>query len=111
MLNDSEQSGQAKQEMLNNSEQSAGDSRFLAAGAGAPKAKNPVSLLEHRLDKVLLRCMQRKASWRPAPSPKVMSTICFSKLNVQKFVTLCLTDTKIGWSQFGKIQDSRSVAR
>ena len=52
MLNDSEQSGQAKQEMLNNSEQSAGDSRSLAAGAGAPKAKVPVSLLEHRLDKV-----------------------------------------------------------
>ncbi len=38
--------------MLNNSEQSAGDSRSQSAGAGARKAKVPVSLLEQRLDKV-----------------------------------------------------------
>ena len=48
---------------------------------------------------------------KAAPSPKVMCTICFSKFNLQKFVTLSLTDTKIGWSQFDKIQDFRSVAR
>ena len=34
------------------SKQSAGDSRSLAAGAGALKAKIPVGLLERRLDKV-----------------------------------------------------------
>ena len=38
--------------MLIDSKQSVGDSRSLAAGAGAPKAKVPVSLLEHRLDRV-----------------------------------------------------------
>ncbi len=48
---------------------------------------------------------------QPAPSPKMMQTICFSKINLQKIVTLSLTDNKIEWSQFDKIQDSRSVAR
>ncbi len=46
---------------------------------------------------------------QPASSPKVMRTICFSKFNLQNFVTLSLTDNKIGWSQFGKFQDSSSV--
>ena len=56
------------------------------------------------------RLKDAEVAAQPAPSPKVMHTICFSKFNLQKFVTLSLTDTKIGWSQFGKIQDSRSVA-
>ncbi len=106
--------------MFNESERSAGDSRSLAAGAGAPKAIVPVGLLERRLDKVRAekgeleaKVAQLEAKLRdaeaPAPSPKVMLTICISMFNVQKFVTLYLTDTKIGWSQFGKIHDT--VAR
>ena len=42
---------------------------------------------------------------QPAQFPKVMSTICFSKFNLQKIVTLSLTDTKIGWSQFGNFAE------
>ena len=57
------------------------------------------------------RLKDAEAAAQPAPSPKVMRTICLSKFNLQKIVTLSLTDNKIGWSQFGKIQDSRSVAR
>ena len=57
------------------------------------------------------RLKDAKAAAQPSPAPKVMRTICFSKFNLQKIVTLSLTDTKIGWSQFGKIQDFCSVAR
>ncbi len=121
-IDEAAEDAQAEQEMLNDSERSASDSRSLAAGAGAPKANVPVGLLERRLDKVRVekgeleaKVAQLEAKLRdaeaPAPSPKVMQTICFSKFNVHKFVTLYLTDTKIGWSQFGKIQDSSSVAR
>ncbi len=38
--------------MLNDSKQSAGDSRSLAAGAGALKAKVQANLSDYRLDKV-----------------------------------------------------------
>ena len=98
-----------------------------AAGAGAPKAgKLSDSLLDHRLMKareekgelaakvaeLQARLKDAEEAVQPAPSPKkVMRTICFSKFNLQKFVTLSLTDNKIEWSHFGKIQDSRSVAR
>ena len=97
-----------------------------AAGAGAPKAgKLSDSLLDHRLMKareekgelaakvaeLQARLKDAEEAVQPAPSPKVMQSICFSKFNLQKFVTLILTDNKIEWSQFGKIQDSRSVAR
>ena len=51
------------------------------------------------------RLKDAKAAAQPAPTPKVMHTICFSKFNLQKFVTLSLTDTKIGWSQFGNFAD------
>ena len=44
-IDEAAEDAQAKQEMLNDSEQSAGDSRSLAAGAGAPKANVPVGLL------------------------------------------------------------------
>ena len=98
-----------------------------AAGADAPKAgKLSDSLLDRRLMKAReekgelaakvaklpqARLKDAEDPVQPAPSPKVMRSICFSKFNLQKFVTLSLTDNKIGWSQFGKIQDSRSVAR
>ena len=59
-----------------------------------------------------LKDRDAEAAAKPAPSPKVMHTFCFSKFNLQKkIVTLSLADTKIGWSQFGKIKDSRSFAR
>ena len=51
------------------------------------------------------RLKDAEAAAQPAPSPKVMHTICFSKFNLQKFVTLSLTRTKIGWSQFGNFAD------
>ena len=51
-IDEAAEDAQAEQEMLNDSERSAGDSRSLADGAGAPKANVPVSLLERRLDKV-----------------------------------------------------------
>ena len=95
-----------------------------AAGAGAPKAgKLPACLLEHRLMKAReekgklaakvaeleAKLKDTESAAQPALSPKVMSTICFSKFNdnfnLQKFVTLSLTDTKIGWSQFGNFAD------
>ena len=97
-----------------------------AAGAGAPKAgKFSDGLLKLRLMKaheekgelaakfaeLEARLKDAEAAAQPAQSPKVMQIICFSKFNLQKFVTLSLTDTKIGWSQFDKIQDFRSVAR
>ena len=97
-----------------------------AAGAGAPKAgKLSDSLLDHRLMKareekgelaakvaeLQARLKYAELAVQEAPSPKVMRTICFSKFNLQKFVTLSLTDNKIGLSQCGKIQDSSSVAR
>ena len=74
-----------------------------AAGAGAPKAgKRSDSLLERRLmkaredkgelaakvAKLEARLKDAEAAAQPAPSPKVMRTICFSKFNLQKFVTL-----------------------
>ena len=67
-----------------------------AAGAGAPKAgKLPASLLERRLMKACeekgklaakvaeleARLKDAEAAAQPAPSPKVMQTICFSKFN------------------------------
>ena len=67
--------------------------------------------LEARLKDAEAASLSLVQAEQPAPSPKVMHTICFSKFNLQKFVTLSLIDTKIGWSQFGKIKDSRSVAR
>ena len=46
-----------------------------------------------------------EAAAQPAPSSKVMHTICLSKINLQKFVILSLTDTKIGWSRLGNFAD------
>ncbi len=68
------------------------------------RSRSPCLFVERRLGKV-------RAEKGKLETCTVSKGICFSKFNVQKFVTLCLTDTKIRWSQFGKIQDSRSVAR
>ena len=69
-----------------------------AAGAGAPKAgKRSDGLLECRLMKAReekgelaakvaeleARLMDAEAAAQPAPSSKVMCTICFSKFNLQ----------------------------
>jgi len=126
-IDEAAEDAQAEQEMMD-SEQSAGDSRSPAGGGGgAPKAgKRPDGLLERRLtqareEKGMLaarvaqleaRLKDAEAAAQTAQSPKVMHTFCFSKFNLQKkIVTLSLADTKIGWSQFGKIKDSRSFAR
>ena len=76
-----------------------------SAGGGAPKAgppgkKLPDGLLERRLEKAdkekgelaarvaqleaRLKDRDAEAAAKPAPSPKVMHTFCFSKFNLQK---------------------------
>ena len=75
------------------------------------KAREEKGELAAKVAELEARLKDAKAAAQPAPSPKVMSTICFLKFYLQKFVTQSLTDTKIGWSQFGKIQDSSSVAQ
>ncbi len=77
------------------------------------KAREEKGELAAKVAELEVRLKDTEEAAQPAPSesPKVMQTICFSKFNLQKFVTLSLTDNKIGWSQFGKIQDSSSVAR
>ena len=75
------------------------------------KAREEKGELAAKVAELEERLKDAEVAAQPAPSPKVMSTICFSKFNLQKLVTLSLTDTKIEWSQFGKIQDSCSVAR
>ena len=107
-IDEAAEDAQAEQEMVNDAEQSAGDSRFpAAAGGGASKAKLLERLLEHRLikadnlggcsdkekDELAARVAQlearlkdrdAEAAAKPAPSPKVMHTFCFSKFNLQK---------------------------
>ena len=75
------------------------------------EAREEKGELAAKVAELQARLKDAKEAVQPAPSPKVMRTICFSKFNLQNFVTLSLTDNKIGWSQFSKIQDSRSVAR
>ena len=75
------------------------------------KAREEKGELAAKVAELVARLKDAKVAAQPAQSPKVMSTICFSKFNLQKLVTLSLTDTKLEWSQFGKIQDSCSVAR
>ena len=83
------------------------------------KAHEEKGKLAEKVAELEARLKDAEAAAQPAPSPKVMRTICFSKFNLQKIVTLSLTDNKtlsltdnkIGWNRFGKIQDSRSVAR
>ena len=70
----------------------------MNAREGKGKLAAKVTELEARLK-------DAEAAAQPAPSPKVMCTICFSKFNQQKIVTLSLTDTKIGWGQFGNFAD------
>ena len=78
------------------------------------KAREDKGKLAAKVAELEARLKDAEAAAQPAPSPKVMRTICFRSLMItlicKKSVTLSLTDTKIGWSQFGKIQDSRSVA-
>ena len=66
------------------------------------KAREEKGKLAAKVAKLEARLKDAEAACR-VHSLHVMRTICFSKLNLQKFVTLSLTDTKIGWSQFGKI--------
>ena len=61
--------------------------------------------LAAKVAKLEARLKDAEAAAQPTPYPTVMSTICFSKFNLQKIVTLSLTDTKIGWSQFGIFAD------
>ena len=75
------------------------------------KASEEKVELAAKFAKLEARLKDAEAAVQPAPTPKVMQTICFSKFNLQKIVTLSLTHNKIGWSQFGKFQDSSSVAR
>ena len=75
------------------------------------KAREVKGKLAAKVAELEARLKDAEAAAQPAQSPKVMRTICFSKFNLQTFVTLSLTDNKIGWSQFGKIQDSRSAAQ
>ena len=75
------------------------------------KAREEKGKLAAKVAKLEARLKDAEAAAQPAPFPKVKQTICLSKFNQQKFVTLSLTDNKIGWSPFGKIHDSCSVAR
>jgi hypothetical protein len=97
-INEAAEDARAEQDMVDN-EQSARDSR---SGGGAPKAgppgkKLPDGLLERRLEKAdkekgelaarvaqleaRLKDRDAEAAAKPAPSPKVMNTFCFSKFN------------------------------
>ena len=61
------------------------------------KAREEKGELAAKVAELEARLKDAEAAAQPAL--KVMHTICFSKFNLQKFVTLSLTDTKIGWSQ------------
>ena len=69
------------------------------------KAREEKGELAAKVAELEARLKDAEAAAQPAQSPKVMHTICFSKFNLQKFVTLSFTDTKIGWSQFGNFAD------
>ena len=69
------------------------------------KAREEKGELVVKIVKLKARLKDAQEAAQPALPPKVMCTICFSKFNLQKFVTLSLTDTKIGWSQFGNFAD------
>jgi len=95
-INEAAEDAQAEQHMVDN-EQSAGGG---APKAGPPGKKLPDGLLERRLEKAdkekgelaarvaqleaRLKDRDAEAAAKPAPSPKVMHTFCFSKFNLQK---------------------------
>ena len=93
-IDEAAEDAQAEQHMVDN-EQSAGGG---APKAGPPGKKLPDGLLERRLEKadkekgelaarvaqLEARHKDAEAAVQPAPFPKVMRTICFSKFNLQK---------------------------
>ena len=95
-INEAAEDAQAEQHMVDN-EQSAGGG---APKAGPPGKKLPDGLLERRLEmadkekgelaarvaqlEARLKDRDAEAAAKPAPSPKVMHTFCFSKFNLQK---------------------------
>ena len=69
------------------------------------KAREEKGELAANVAKLEAMLKDAKAAAQPAPSSKVMLTICFSKFKLQKFVALSLTDTIIRWSRFGNFAD------
>ena len=55
------------------------------------KAREEKGELAAKVAELQARLKDAEEAVQPAPSPKVMRTICFSKFNLQKFVTLSLT--------------------
>ena len=63
------------------------------------KAREEKGKLAAKVAELEARLKGAEAAAQPAPSPKAMHSICFSKFDLQTIVTLGSRDTKIVWSQ------------